>query len=101
MLGQMYDYLLLLKSFHGVTEAFGLLTTYEQWRVCWLSSADGKTEARATATSGVTPVATPTLPTYTSTPMDLDTDDCDEPETNQDTPLQVQDHSASSYVASH
>eukprot|EP00698_Gefionella_okellyi_P009686 TRINITY_DN2484_c1_g1_i1.p1 TRINITY_DN2484_c1_g1~~TRINITY_DN2484_c1_g1_i1.p1 ORF type:complete len:545 (-),score=62.01 TRINITY_DN2484_c1_g1_i1:45-1679(-) len=45
--GQLYDYLVLLKSYHGLENAFGILTTYEEYCVCWLS--DVQTDALASA----------------------------------------------------
>lgn len=39
--GQMYDYLNRLKMYFGVDKVFGIITTYEQWRVFWLSDSCG------------------------------------------------------------
>jgi len=36
VLGQLLDYLLQLRYFHGLLWSFGILTTYEEWRICWL-----------------------------------------------------------------
>jgi hypothetical protein len=36
--GQIYDYLLQLQSFHGLKTPFGIVTTYKQWRICWLDN---------------------------------------------------------------
>jgi len=36
--GEMYDYLLRLKSFHGLRHCFGIATNYLCWRVFWLPS---------------------------------------------------------------
>jgi hypothetical protein len=38
--GQIYDYMLRLRSFHGLKHVFGIVTTYKQWRVYWLPSTD-------------------------------------------------------------
>jgi hypothetical protein len=35
----MFDYLMRLKSFHGIRFAFGIVTTYNKWRIYWLSDA--------------------------------------------------------------
>jgi hypothetical protein len=34
--GQIYDYMLRLQSFFGLRHVFGIVSTYAQWRVCWL-----------------------------------------------------------------
>jgi len=34
--GQLFDYMLRLKSFFGLEHVFGFLSTYEEWRVCWM-----------------------------------------------------------------
>lgn len=39
--GQMYDYMVRLKMYFGVETVFGIITTYEQWRVFWLHDACG------------------------------------------------------------
>ncbi len=36
----MFDYLMWLKSFHGICFAFGIVTTYNKWRIYWLSDAN-------------------------------------------------------------
>lgn len=46
--GQIYDYLLRLKSFHGLKFAFGIVATYNEWRIFWLPEGD---EAAATTVS--------------------------------------------------
>ncbi len=38
--GQIFDYLLRLKSFHGLEHVFGIVTTYKEWRFCWLENSD-------------------------------------------------------------
>jgi hypothetical protein len=45
--GQMYDYLRRLRSFYGLKHAFGIATTYVEWRIFWLR--DDATEAAAVA----------------------------------------------------
>ena len=45
--GQMYDCMRRLQAFHGLRRVFGIVTTYEQWRVYWLGGTDAlaRTEA--------------------------------------------------------
>jgi hypothetical protein len=38
--GQVLSNLLELRSFVGLKDVFGIVTTYEQWRFCWLPSCD-------------------------------------------------------------
>lgn len=38
--GQTYDYLLRLKSFHGLKFVFGIVATYNEWRIFWLPESD-------------------------------------------------------------
>jgi hypothetical protein len=40
VLGQTYDYLRRLRSFYGLVDAFAIVTTFQQWRICWLPSDD-------------------------------------------------------------
>lgn len=40
VLGQVLDYLLTLRRYHGVEHPFAILTTYTHWRVCWLPISD-------------------------------------------------------------
>jgi hypothetical protein len=47
VVGQLFDYMLRLQSYFGLEHVFGLVSTYEKWRVCWLPLS----ESAATATS--------------------------------------------------
>ena len=38
--GQIYNYMLRLRSFHGLKNVFSILTTYEEWRICWFAEAN-------------------------------------------------------------
>jgi hypothetical protein len=38
--GQIYDYMLRLKSFHGLQHVFGIVSTFSQWRIYWLPECD-------------------------------------------------------------
>ena len=40
ILGEVYDYLMLLRNFEGLSHVYGILTSYKQWRVCWLEDTD-------------------------------------------------------------
>jgi hypothetical protein len=44
--GELYDYMKRLSSFYGAQEAFGILTTYRKWRVCWMDDDASKALAR-------------------------------------------------------
>ena len=39
--------LLLRRSFHGLQHVFGILTTYNEWRICWLPDCDDAAQATA------------------------------------------------------
>eukprot|EP01118_Nematostelium_gracile_P018556 TRINITY_DN8271_c0_g1_i1.p1 TRINITY_DN8271_c0_g1~~TRINITY_DN8271_c0_g1_i1.p1 ORF type:complete len:516 (-),score=92.47 TRINITY_DN8271_c0_g1_i1:98-1570(-) len=41
VLGQILLYMTQLKSFYGIQDIFGIVTTYEEWRICWLPECDG------------------------------------------------------------
>jgi len=34
--GQILDYMTRIRSFHGQDNVFGIVSTYTEWRVCWL-----------------------------------------------------------------
>ena len=38
--GQLFDYLLHIRSFHGLRHVFGIITDFEDWRICWLPDSD-------------------------------------------------------------
>jgi hypothetical protein len=40
VLGQVFDYLASLRNSFGQCEVFGILTTLQEWRVCWLPDTD-------------------------------------------------------------
>jgi hypothetical protein len=50
VLGQLYDYMLRLRSFHGLQNVFGIVTTYNEWRICWLPEADSAAYATSVST---------------------------------------------------
>jgi hypothetical protein len=47
--GQIFDYMLRLQSFFGIKHVFGILSSYEQWRVCWMPTSTERA-ARTTTT---------------------------------------------------
>lgn len=38
--GQIFDYMLRLKSFFGLEHVFGILSSYKEWRIYWLPSSN-------------------------------------------------------------
>jgi hypothetical protein len=40
VLGEVYDYLLHLPNFYGAKQMIGIVTTYREWRVCWLDNEE-------------------------------------------------------------
>jgi len=40
LFGQMYNYLMESRTFFGLRWSFGIITTYAEWRICWLPNAD-------------------------------------------------------------
>lgn len=45
--GELFEYMMRLPSFYGTTEAFGILTTYRKWRVCWMDNEATRHLAKA------------------------------------------------------
>lgn len=43
--GQIYDYMLRLHSFHGLKDVFGIVATYEEWRICWFPESQATAES--------------------------------------------------------
>ena len=43
--GQLFDYMLRIRSFHGLRHVFGIMTDFEYWRVCWLPDSDDAAHA--------------------------------------------------------
>jgi hypothetical protein len=46
ILGELYDYMMTLRCFEGLERVYGILTTYDEWRICWLEDTDD--DARST-----------------------------------------------------
>lgn len=38
--GQIFDYLMRIRSYHGVRFVFGIVTDFEEWRICWLPDSE-------------------------------------------------------------
>jgi hypothetical protein len=54
VLGELFDYMNHLPNFYGTRPVIGILTTYREWRVCWLDNDEtvrlvGETETIASA----------------------------------------------------
>jgi hypothetical protein len=47
VLGELYDFQMQLPNFYGISPAFGILTTFEAWRVCWIPQNDADVDATA------------------------------------------------------
>ena len=40
-MGELYDYMMRIRSYKGVRSCFGILTSFDQWHICWLPDTDG------------------------------------------------------------
>lgn len=40
VIGQIYDYLMMLKNFYGQKYVIGIITTLQEWKICWLPDTD-------------------------------------------------------------
>ena len=38
--GQLFDYMMRLRSFYGLRYCFGILTSFDQWFICWFPDSD-------------------------------------------------------------
>lgn len=38
--GQLFDYMLRIRSFHGIRSVFGICTNFLEWTICWLPDSD-------------------------------------------------------------
>ena len=47
-MGELYDYMMRLRSYEGVTDCFGILTSFDQWYICWLPDTDDYATSTAT-----------------------------------------------------
>jgi hypothetical protein len=39
-LGQLFDYMLRIRSFHGIRSVFGICTNFTEWNICWFPDSD-------------------------------------------------------------
>ena len=53
-LGQLYDYMMVMRHVFGVRYVFGILSTYHRWRVLWLDDVPTNAVAAATSLAEVT-----------------------------------------------
>ena len=66
--GQIFDYLLILKSIYGVNDPVGIMTTYDEWRICWLDSSSSDSQ-RTFCASKIMQYNDPELPRYIMTAL--------------------------------
>lgn len=66
VLGELYDFVLKLPNFYGVRPAFGVLTTFETWRMCWIPDSDAEVDRMARTTESL-----PNLQYQFSTPTKI------------------------------
>jgi hypothetical protein len=68
VLGELFDFQMQLRNFYGMSPAFGILTTFEAWRVCWIPQNDADVDAIAKTDESlptmVAQLTTPTKPRY-------------------------------------
>jgi hypothetical protein len=62
ILGEVYDQLMHLHSLFRVKTPFAILTSFEQWRICWLDTAESNKLARAQELHAPSPYETPVKP---------------------------------------
>ena len=55
--GQLYDYMMRLRSFYGLQAVFGIMTTYCEWRICWLDTTISRQLASTDRISSSVPSA--------------------------------------------
>jgi hypothetical protein len=47
VLGELFDFQMQLPNFYGMSPAFGIVATFEAWRVCWIPQDDADVDAIA------------------------------------------------------
>jgi hypothetical protein len=62
ILGEVYDQLMHLHSIFRVKTPFAILTSFEQWRICWLDTAESNELARSQELHTPSPYETPVKP---------------------------------------
>jgi len=45
VLGELYDDMMTLRCFQGLKHVYGIVTTYNEWRICWLEDTDGDAQS--------------------------------------------------------
>ena len=45
LLGQIFDYMMKIRSVNGMRYVFGVITDYREWRICWLNDSDAAANA--------------------------------------------------------
>ena len=60
-MGELYDYMMRLRSYDGVTDCFGILTSFDQWYICWLPDTDDYATSTATEYDSL-PAPSPVVP---------------------------------------
>ncbi len=60
--GQIYDYMMRLRSFHGLKHVFGIVSTYNQWRVYWLNDCNEIAQSTSYRLTGILPKEEPPDP---------------------------------------
>jgi hypothetical protein len=51
-LGELHDLMMQLPSFYGMKQAFGILTTLDKWRICWLPNDEDDVDKEAEKEEG-------------------------------------------------
>ena len=62
ILGEVYDQLMHLHSIFRVKTPFAILTSFEQWRICWLDTVESNWLARTQELHTPSPYETPVKP---------------------------------------
>jgi hypothetical protein len=58
--GEVFDHMMHLRSLFGVRQVFAILTSYDEWRVCWLPEDESNKLAAADSLAEVPVFETPT-----------------------------------------
>jgi len=58
--GEVFDHMMHLRSLFGVRQVFGILTSYDEWRVCWLPNGESDKLAAADSLPEALVFETPT-----------------------------------------
>ena len=58
-IGEVFDYMQVLRMHFGVQRVFGILSTYDEWRICWLTDSDDLALSTESSTVLVVPHVIP------------------------------------------